>query len=106
MVFAMAQPLEQDEIQAALEELPGWRHEHDGLVKTFKFKDFASAIAFVVRVAFECEKADHHPELSNVYNRVTLRFTTHSAGSRVTANDVALARTAERLQGGAGSSRT
>ncbi len=94
----MAEPLKQEEIDAALENLSGWRHEDNALSKTFKFKDFPAAIAFIVRVGFACEKADHHPELSNTYNKVTLRFTTHSAGGRVTANDVDLARTVEALR--------
>ena len=98
----MAQPMQQEAIDAALRELPGWRHKDGGLEKTFTFKDFSEAMAFVVRVALACERADHHPELRNVYNRVTLRFTTHSAGSVVTENDVAIARAVEGLRPGAG----
>ena len=93
----MAEPLTTEEIEAALATLSGWRHENDALCRTFKFKDFAAAIAFIVRVGFACEKADHHPELSNVYNKVSLRFTTHSAGGKVTGNDVAIAREVDRL---------
>lgn len=93
----MAKVLEKGQIEAALKDLPGWRHEEDALVKTFKLKGFSGAVAFIVRVGFECQKANHHPELSNIYNKVTLRFTTHSEGGVVTENDVAIARTIERI---------
>lgn len=66
----------------ALLELPGWTHEpdRDALVRTFAFADFVTAFAFMTAVALEAEKADHHPEWSNVYGRVAIVLTTHDAG--------------------------
>ncbi len=95
----MAGLLDDGAIEGALAELPGWKREGDALEKTFKCKNFAAAIAFIVRVGFACEKEDHHPDLSNSYNRVTLRFTTHAAGGKITDRDVTLARAVEALAG-------
>lgn len=60
----------------------GWAFEQDGraLIRTIKFKDFGEAFAFLTRVALHAEKADHHPEFTNVWNRVDLRLTSHDAG--------------------------
>ncbi|MFN3597250.1 MAG: 4a-hydroxytetrahydrobiopterin dehydratase [Rubricoccaceae bacterium] len=85
-------PLAPDALAAALADLPGWEVQGDRLARTFTFADFREAMAFIVRVAFEAEALDHHPELTNVYNRVTLALTTHDAGNRVTETDLALAR--------------
>lgn len=87
----MREPLDTHQITSALEDLPGWRHESDALHRSFEFADFRQAVAFIVRVAFEAEQRDHHPELTNVYNRVQIALTTHDAGNRVTAKDVELA---------------
>lgn len=88
-------PLSLDDIADALGSLPGWVHEDDRLAKVFTFGSFREAVSFVVRAAFEAESLDHHPELHNVYNRVTISLTTHDAGHRVTAADVELARRIE-----------
>ena len=93
----MAEVLDEGAIKAALRDLPGWKREGEALVKTFKCKNFAAAVAFIVRVGFLCEKKNHHPDLSNTYNRVTLRFTTHDAGGKITDRDVALARAVEAV---------
>ncbi len=79
------------EIALALSDLPGWNRVGDGLVRGYKFADFPHAFAFITRVALLAEKADHHPEWSNVYNRVEVRLTTHDAGG-ITARDIDLAR--------------
>jgi 4a-hydroxytetrahydrobiopterin dehydratase len=70
----------------------GWTLEDGGkaLVRTIKFKDFSEAFAFLTRVAMHAEKVDHHPEFTNVWNRVDFRLTTHSAGG-VTDSDRKLA---------------
>jgi 4a-hydroxytetrahydrobiopterin dehydratase len=86
------QPLTMAEIQAALGALPGWVFEHDALAKTFKFGNFPEALSFMMRVGFEAEAMDHHPEWTNVYNRVAIRLNTHDAGGKVTAKDLELAR--------------
>ena len=85
-------PLTQDEIEAALSELPGWRHEEDKLKKTFRFQNFREAVSFIVRMSFSAEEHNHHPELRNVYHTVDIALTTHDAGNRVTDMDVGLAR--------------
>ena len=83
---------------AALGELPGWTFDagRNGIAKSFKFADFGAAFAFMTRVALEAEKADHHPEWSNVWNRVDILLSTHSAGG-VTAKDIALASRIEEI---------
>ena len=76
----------------------GWTMSADGraLEKSFRFKDFSEAFAFLTRVAMHAEKVDHHPEFTNVWNRVDFRLTTHDAGG-VTDRDRELAAAIERL---------
>ena len=76
----------------------GWELEDGGkaLVRSFKFKDFGEAFGFLTRVALHAEKADHHPEFTNVWNRVDFRLTSHDAGG-VTERDVQLAEAIDRL---------
>jgi 4a-hydroxytetrahydrobiopterin dehydratase len=69
------------------------------LVRTFKFADFSEAFGFLTRVALHAEKMDHHPEFTNVWNRVDFRLTSHDAGG-VTDRDVSLADAINRLAGG------
>jgi len=80
------------ERDAALTQLSGWSLREDGLAicKTYRFADFGEAFAFMTRVAIAAEKADHHPEWFNVYNRVDVTLTTHDAGG-LSRRDVALA---------------
>jgi 4a-hydroxytetrahydrobiopterin dehydratase len=78
---------------AALAELPGWaafEGGRDAIRRTYKFADFNAAFGFMTRVALMADKLDHHPEWSNVYNRVEVTLTTHDADG-VTALDVQLA---------------
>ena len=77
---------------AALANLPEWSLRDDGLAicRTFRFADFAEAFAFMTRVAIHADKADHHPEWFNVYNRVEVTLTTHDAGG-LSQRDVAMA---------------
>ena len=79
MPISQLTPAERD---AALAELPDWTLRGDSLAieRTFKFADFSEAFAFMTRVALLAEQADHHPEWSNVYNRVEITLTTHDAG--------------------------
>ncbi len=88
----MTQPLTPAEIIADLTTLPGWTLAGDALTKTFKFVSFREAMGFMVRVSYEAEALDHHPDWTNVYNRVVIRLNTHDAGGKVTAKDVALAK--------------
>ena len=85
------------EIDSALQSLPQWRREGNAIAREFRFGSFREAIAFIVRIAFEAEQRDHHPELRNVYNRVTVRLSTHDAGG-VTEKDVELARAIEGIR--------
>jgi len=91
----MAKPLTPSEIAAALRGLPGWTRKGGALTKTFQFGSFREALSFMVRVGFEAEAMDHHPDWTNVYNRVSIRLNTHDAGGKVTAKDVTLA---EKIQ--------
>jgi len=84
-------------VNAALAALDGWSFSDDSLRKTYTFGSFREAISFIVRIAFEAEQRDHHPELSNVYNRVSVTLRTHDAGNRVTAADTELATAIENL---------
>ena len=79
----------------------GWSIEEGGkaLTRTLKFKDFSEAFAFLTRVAMHAEKVDHHPEFTNVWNRVDFRLTSHDAGG-VTDRDRALAEAINRIAGG------
>jgi 4a-hydroxytetrahydrobiopterin dehydratase len=90
-------PLKSAEIKAALEELSGWKFQRDALAKTFTFGTFREALSFMVRAGFEAEAMNHHPEWTNVYNRVVIRLNTHDAGGKVTAKDVTLARKIQSL---------
>ncbi len=85
-------PLTERDIQEALRDLTGWEVADDRLVFTHDFGNFRDAMAFLVRVGFEGEAMNHHPEIHNVYGRVRLELTTHDAGNRVTQLDVDLAR--------------
>lgn len=77
----------------ALKQVSGWRavDGRDAIAKEFKFKDFNAAFGFMTRVALYADKADHHPEWSNVYNKIEVTLSTHDAGG-VTEKDVALAK--------------
>lgn len=77
-------------------ELPGWTLEGEHLKRSFRFADFVEAFGFMTRVALLAEKADHHPEWFNVWNRVDIALTTHDAGG-LSARDVALAKAINRL---------
>ncbi len=92
-----SQPLTPAEITAALPALPGWKLDRDALAKEFKFGSFKEALSFMVRVGFEAEMMDHHPDWTNVYNRVAIRLNTHDAGGKVTAKDIALANKIQAL---------
>jgi 4a-hydroxytetrahydrobiopterin dehydratase len=86
------------ERDAALAELSGWALRDDGLAisRDFKFADFSEAFGFMTRIALYAEKADHHPEWSNVYNRVYVTLTTHDAGG-LSQRDVKMARAIDAM---------
>ena len=74
-----------------------WETKNDQLVREFEFKNFSEAWAFMSRVALAAEKVDHHPEWTNVYNKVIIKLNTHSAGNIVTQKDRDLAATIDGL---------
>lgn len=84
----------------ALAALPDWTHEpeRDAITRRFTFADFGAAFGFMTRVALLAEKADHHPEWSNVWNRVDILLTTHDTGG-LSARDVAMAKAIDALLG-------
>ena len=91
--------LSQEEIDRRLESLEEWSIVDGKLHREFRFTDFVEAFGFMTRLALAAEKIDHHPEWSNVYNRVVLELQTHDAAG-LTELDFALARTANLLEEG------
>lgn len=94
----MAGTLSDDAVQQALAGLPGWERAGDTIRKQFRHPSFADAIAFVVRIAFLAEAADHHPDLDVRWRTVHVSLTTHAAGG-LTARDLDLAREIETATG-------
>jgi len=88
----MVAKIDADVVALRMGEVPGWTfdREADALVREITLKDFSEAFALMTRIAIAAEQADHHPEWSNVYNRITIRLTTHDAGG-VSERDFALA---------------
>lgn len=93
--------LTKDALAEVLADLDGWSLVEDGtaIEAEFSFRGFNAAFGFMTRVALAAERQNHHPEWSNVYNRVTIRWTTHSEGG-VTELDVKLARACSRFAAG------
>jgi 4a-hydroxytetrahydrobiopterin dehydratase len=85
-----------DEIDQRLKTLSGWTLEGDAIKKQFTFNGFPEAVAFVDRLVPEAEAADHHPDITINYKRVTLSYSTHSEGG-LTAKDFAGAQMADRV---------
>ena len=85
---------------AALAALPEWSEVHgrDAITRTFRFAGFGEAFGFMARAALVAEKMDHHPEWTNVYNKVTVVLTSHDAGG-VTGRDIRLAEAMDRIAG-------
>ena len=93
----MSDKLTNDQINEALAKLPGWTFAEDKLSREYRFANFTEAMGFINEMAFACEKANHHPELFNVYSRVEIGLTTHDAGNKVTQKDVDLAAELEKI---------
>ena len=94
----MREKLSDDAVQTALDDLDGWTLEHGKLHREFKFGRFTEAFGFMTKAAIEAEKMDHHPEWSNVYSKVNVDLTTHSAGG-ITTLDFQLAGIMNKLAG-------
>jgi 4a-hydroxytetrahydrobiopterin dehydratase len=92
------QKLTDTELRSALDRLSGWSIANNKLHREYKFPDFAHAFGFMATAAVLIDKMNHHPEWSNVYNRVVVDLTTHDSGG-ITQNDVELARVLEKIAG-------
>jgi 4a-hydroxytetrahydrobiopterin dehydratase len=94
----MVEQLSEAERAEALDGLPDWDYDEarDAITRAFAFADFSEAFAFMARVALIAEKADHHPEWSNVYNRVDILLTTHDAGG-LSERDIEMAEAIDEL---------
>jgi len=91
----MAKKLDEAAIAAELATVPDWTHVGEGLERDWKLGNFVGAFGFMSKVALLAEKADHHPEWSNVWNKVHIRLTTHDAGG-LTMLDFDLARAIDK----------
>ena len=76
-----------------------WKEADNKLQRTFMFKDFSEAFAFMARVALAAERMGHHPEWTNVYNKVEIKLSTHDAGGKVTDKDRKLAKAIDAITG-------
>ena len=96
----MVRKLTDEERAAFFRDHPEWSEAQgkDGATRTFRFGSFAEAFGWMARIAIEAEKADHHPEWFNVYDRVEVTLTTHDAGG-LSARDVAMARVMDAAAG-------
>jgi 4a-hydroxytetrahydrobiopterin dehydratase len=92
----MDKPLNPNELNDALEILPGWKNEDSRLAADFQFNTFVQAFSFMTAVALEAEKMNHHPDWSNSFNKVHISLITHESGS-VTDKDILLARKIQHL---------
>jgi 4a-hydroxytetrahydrobiopterin dehydratase len=88
------------EVSQRLAQLPDWKLEDGKLRREFVFVDFVAAFGFMTRVALHAEKADHHPEWLNVYNKLQIALTTHDVGG-LSERDFQLARQISALAGAA-----
>jgi 4a-hydroxytetrahydrobiopterin dehydratase len=96
--MAEVHKLSEAEITARLAEVPGWQMINGQLQQTFTFSSFVTAFGFMASVALLAEAMNHHPEWSNVYNRVTIALTTHDVGG-ISQRDFALARKIAEIAG-------
>ncbi len=94
----MSTPLTDSEMKAALEKLPGWSTDGNGIQRRFEFKDFKDAMAFTNRIAMIAEEANHHPDIEINYNKLKLTLITHDSGG-VTNQDVKMAARINEIAG-------
>ena len=93
----MSNILSEEEIVHKLGELNGWIFENDCLKKNFEFLNYREAMSFLLQISYEAEEINHHPEIFNCYNRVSLSLNTHDAGGKVTEKDFLLASAIETI---------
>lgn len=90
-------PLTNEQITEKLSALDSWTFKDDKIHRDFEFSDFKTALSFIVRVGFDAEDQGHHPEISNVYNSVSISLSTHDAGDKVTQKDINLAKAIDAI---------
>ncbi len=88
--------LSESEIQKKLKDIDGWEYHDNAIHTTFEFNDFKDAFSVMTRIAFEAEAQQHHPDWSNVYNKLQISLSTHDAGG-ITENDFKLAKTIDNI---------
>ena len=88
--------LSKSDIQMNLTGVPGWSVQSDALVRDYELESFPDVVAFVTRLGFEAEKADHHPDLTIGYRKITVTWSTHSEGG-ITAKDFEGAAATDRI---------
>ncbi len=84
------------QINESLKQLKGWEYKNGMISKSFKFHDFTETFSIMTRIAFECEKQNHHPNWENVYNNLTIKLNTHDVDG-ITQNDFSLAKSIEKI---------
>lgn len=92
-------PLTQDQLTSEVKNLNNWSVQEGKLHAEFRFENFVEAFAFMTKVALAAEAAQHHPDWSNVYNRVTIDLVTHDADNSISQNDIDLARQIDMFVG-------
>ena len=95
--YYMSHPISESELEAALSGLPGWSVRENQLCKDFTFESFREAVAAIVRISYEIEETNHHPEMINSYNKLEIRLCTHDVGSEITHKDIRLAGLIEKV---------
>ncbi len=88
--------LSESEIQNQLKSVDGWEYHNNAIHTTFEFNDFKDAFSVMTRIAFEAELQQHHPDWSNVYNKLQISLSTHDAGG-ITKKDFTLAKTIDDI---------
>ncbi len=86
-----------EKIDEKLAYLSGWTFEKDRVRKKFQFNNFREAMTFILRISYEADQMDHHPEIFNCFNRVEISLNTHDAGGKVTEKDFSLANAIEKI---------
>ena len=95
----MSHIISESELEVALSGLPGWEVQDNQLVKQFTLPSFRDAVSAILRIGFEAEDANHHPEIRNEYNVLEIRLCTHDAGDKITDKDLKLATKIEEIAG-------
>lgn len=86
----------EEKIHSELKNLEDWKYKTNAIEKKFTLANFKETLAFMVRIGFEAEAANHHPEWTNIYNKLSIRLSTHDAGG-ITEKDFALAKKIDQI---------